>query len=69
MRGYFYLCTGPLHSCIETADGDACALGVLGKARGIDVSGVDPECYEQVAQTFGVTEQLARQIVFMNDEF
>jgi hypothetical protein len=54
---------------LETSHGELCALGVLGKARGLDMSNVDPEQYEDVASLFGITEQLTRQIVFMNDEF
>jgi hypothetical protein len=54
---------------LETSNGELCALGVLGKARGLDMNNVDPERYEDVALLFGITEQLTRQIVFMNDEF
>ncbi|MBB6146825.1 hypothetical protein HNQ77_004806 [Silvibacterium bohemicum] len=54
---------------LETSNGALCALGVLGKARGLDMRNVDPEQYEEVASLFGITEQLTRQIVFMNDEF
>jgi hypothetical protein len=54
---------------LESSNGELCALGVLGKARGLDMRSVDPEQYEEVASLFGITEQLTRQIVFMNDEF
>ena len=45
-----------------------CALGAVGKARGIDMSGVDPEDCEQVAPLFGIPDALTREIVWMNDE-
>jgi hypothetical protein len=50
-------------------DGEACALGAVAQARGLDVSGVDPEDYEQVAKVFGIAEALAREIEFENDDY
>jgi hypothetical protein len=49
-------------------NGDVCALGCLAKARGMDVSEVDPEDSDQVADVFGIAPQLAREIVYENDE-
>lgn len=51
---------------LETKDGDVCALGALGKARGIDMSKMDPE---DVAAAFDVATPLAQEIVYMNDEY
>ena len=58
--------------------GEFCALGVLGRARGIDMSHLetDPEddfCENPadsglVASTFGVAESLAREVMFRNDD-
>lgn len=45
-----------------------CAIGAVGKARGVDMSKLDPEDYDTVAGTFGITSVLAQEIVFMNDE-
>lgn len=45
-----------------------CAIGAVGKARGVDMSKLDPEDYNTVAGTFGVASVLAQEIVFMNDE-
>lgn len=53
---------------LETKDGDVCALGALGKARGIDMSKMDPEEPESVAVAFGVATPLVQEIVYMNDE-
>lgn len=50
------------------ADGAVCAIGSVGKARGIDMSKIDPEDYEAVASTFGIPHQLAQEIMYMNDE-
>jgi hypothetical protein len=50
------------------ADGQYCTLGVLGAARGLDMTSIDPEDSYHVAKEFGIAEALAQEIVFMNDE-
>jgi hypothetical protein len=50
------------------AEGEVCAIGALGRARGIDMSSIDPECPEQVAPLFDIAECLAQEVVYMNDE-
>ncbi|MDE2098644.1 MAG: hypothetical protein KGL39_15425 [Patescibacteria group bacterium] len=54
---------------LELPDGQVCAIGALGKARGVDMSKIDPECPEQVAPAFDVAECLAQEVVYMNDEY
>jgi hypothetical protein len=55
-------------------DGCACALGVLGRARGIDVAALNPSDLDdgadraQVAKAFGLSEALAAEIMFVNDD-
>ncbi len=49
-------------------EGDVCALGALGRVRGLDMTGLDPEQPEGVAAAFDIAEPLAREIVYMNDE-
>jgi hypothetical protein len=53
---------------LETKEGEVCALGALGKLRGIDMSELDPEEPEEVAAAFDVAAPLAREIVYMNDD-
>src|ERR1700742_3245671 len=53
---------------LETEDGDVCALGAVGKMRGVNMADVDPEEPEGVAAKFNIASQLAREIVYMNDE-
>lgn len=53
---------------LQTESGDVCALGALGKARGIDMSNIDPDEPDQVAAAFDIAAPLAREIVYTNDE-
>lgn len=50
------------------AGGAYCTLGVIGAARGIDMSKVDPEDRSSVANLFGVAEAMAAEIMYENDE-
>ena len=50
-------------------DGEYCALGVLGAKRGIDMEKLDPEDGVQVGQAFGIAPCMAKEIVYMNDEY
>ena len=49
-------------------DGAVCAIGSVGKARGVDMSKLDPEDYEGIAYAFGIPSQLAQEIMYLNDE-
>lgn len=50
-------------------DGEFCTLGVLGNKRGINIENLDPEDSETVANTFKIADALAREVVFINDEY
>jgi hypothetical protein len=50
------------------ADGEFCAIGVLGAKRGINIAALDPGDREEVAGAFGIAPALAAEIVYMNDE-
>lgn len=49
-------------------EGAVCALGAVGKARGLDMSKVDPEDHEAVAAFFGIPHSLACEVMYWNDE-
>ena len=53
---------------LERQDGEVCAIGALGKVRGVDMSTLDPKDYEIVAKSFGIASALVREIVYENDE-
>jgi hypothetical protein len=46
-----------------------CAIGAVGRVRGVDMSNIDPEDWEQVARAFGISEALVREIAFLNDDY
>lgn len=46
-----------------------CAIGALGKARGVDMSELDPDDIETVAGKFGIADALAREVVYINDDW
>ena len=50
------------------ADGQFCALGMVGSARGLDLSKLDPEDLSGVAGVFGIAEALAAEVMWVNDE-
>lgn len=52
---------------LDCTDG-VCALGALGRMRGMDMSKLDPDNSDQVSAAFDIADQLAREIVYMNDE-
>jgi hypothetical protein len=56
-----------VHGELE-ADGAVCAIGSVGRARGIDMARLDPDDAEGVAATFKISTALVREIVFENDE-
>ena len=61
----------PVKSLVEgelQADGEFCALGVVGQARGIDLTKLNTEDWRQLSDTFGIAETLAREIMYENDE-
>ncbi len=51
------------------ADGAVCALGAVGKARGLDMAKIDPDDHEGVAAKFDVAHAMACEIMYENDEF
>ena len=55
------------HELIQ-ADGEVCALGAIGYARGLDMTQLDPYESDDVAEAFHVAPALVKEIVFENDE-
>jgi len=50
-------------------EGDCCAIGVVCKSRGLDVSNVDPEEPTEVGSLVGIAHQLAAEIEYENDDY
>jgi hypothetical protein len=53
---------------LETKEGAVCALGCLGKARGIAVGGVNTEDWGTLGELFDIAPQLAQEVMFVNDD-
>lgn len=53
---------------LVSEQGEVCALGALGVARGVDMSKLDPDEPEYVAAAFNIAPCLAQEIVYLNDE-
>ncbi len=50
------------------SDGAFCVLGAVGAARGLDLGAIDTEDWQALARAFGISEALAREVMFENDE-
>lgn len=50
------------------ADGQFCALGVVGQARGLSLTAIDTYDVEALGAKFNIAEQLAREIMWVNDD-
>jgi hypothetical protein len=45
-----------------------CAIGSVGRLRGVDMTGINPEDREMIANTFGIARAMAQEIMWNNDE-
>lgn len=53
---------------LVTEEGDCCTMGVVCKARGLDVTKVDEHSTEEVGELIDIAHQLAAEIAWENDE-
>jgi hypothetical protein len=49
-------------------DGQVCAMGAVGKTRGLDMSNLDPDDVGPIANAFGIAKAMAKEISYVNDE-
>jgi len=55
----------------QRADGSCCAIGAVGKARGINMVGMDAEAATDtgyLTETFNIADAMVREVEFMNDD-
>ncbi len=50
------------------AEGSFCALGIVGHARGLNLAAIDTYDVESLGPKFNIAEQLAREIMWVNDD-
>lgn len=53
---------------LETSSGAVCALGALGKAKGVNLHEVDTYDYPTLGGIFNIAECLAQETMYENDE-
>ena len=53
---------------LETASGEVCALGAVGRLRGLPIDLIDNEDWADLSERFDVAECLAREVMYENDE-
>lgn len=53
---------------LQSAQGEVCMLGAVGRARGLPMEGLDPEDRRGVSIAFGIAPAMAAEVVFENDE-
>jgi hypothetical protein len=54
---------------LVTAEGECCAIGSVALRRGLDVSKVDMDDRDEVAEVFGIAPAMAAEIMWLNDEY
>ena len=52
----------------QTANGDVCAIGALGRHQNVRMDDLDPEDGDRVGERFNIARPLALEVVYMNDE-
>lgn len=53
---------------LQTDEGSVCALGCLGKHKGVDLATIDTEDWHSLGDLFDIAPQLAQEVMFVNDE-
>lgn len=53
---------------LEDDAGAVCALGSLGKAKGVDVGNLSDTDWDELGATFDIAPSLARETMYINDE-
>jgi len=53
---------------LEDADGRCCTLGVILKARGVEIDDLDYEDSKDVGEAAGIAWSMAAEIAYVNDE-
>ena len=55
-------------SSLETPEGSVCALGALGRHRGVAIHDLDTYDHEDLGKVFDIAPQLCQETMYENDE-
>lgn len=53
---------------LENSEG-VCALGAVGRVRGVSLASLDTYDYEELGAAFDIAHQLAQEVMYVNDEW
>lgn len=53
---------------LQTEEGSVCALGALGKFKGVDLATIDTYDHQALGETFDIAHQLSQEVMYENDE-
>ncbi len=53
---------------LQTATGEVCALGAVGKLHGLDMGVLDPENHQQLGKIFNIAPAMVQEIEYQNDD-
>lgn len=54
---------------LEDKEGSVCALGCLGKAKGVALDPHDTYEWDKLGEVFNIAPQLAQETMYINDEW
>ena len=57
-----------IESALQAANGEVCAIGSVGLARGVGMGSLDPYDAYAVSAKFNIAQAMAREIAWINDE-
>ncbi len=53
---------------LQTTDGEVCALGALGRHKGVDIGTVDTYDHDALGAAFDIASQLSQEVMYENDD-
>lgn len=54
---------------LQDREGSVCALGCLGRARGVELGSVRTDDWDALGELFDIAPQLSQEVMYVNDEW